>query len=182
MAKLMVFVVLSIPIIFVSWRSLMSMKNHGFYRFFSWECILWLTISNFNFWFENPFGLLQIISWVLLVLSAWIVISGGISLIKKGKPHKSKEREALFQFEKTTELIDTGIFKYIRHPLYGSLILLTWGIFLKNVTILLFIISLISTIFLYVTALFDEKECILYFGRKYRDYMKRSKMFIPFLL
>lgn len=96
-----------------------------------------------------------------------------------GKAEKSKERDNLFGFEKTTELIDTGVFKYIRHPLYSSLIFLTWGIFLKNPTAILFVIALLSTNFLYLTSKFDEKECQIYFGLKYKDYMNRTKMFIP---
>jgi protein-S-isoprenylcysteine O-methyltransferase Ste14 len=181
MWRLFFFFILSIPIIVLSWRSLSSTRNHGFYRFFSWESILWLLVSNYQFWFEDPFGYKQLISWALLLISIVYVILGSILLNKIGKPNKSKEREALFQFEKTTELVDQGIFKYIRHPLYGSLIILTWGIFLKNTTIPLLLVSLVSTVFLYLTALFDEKECIDYFGTAYREYMKRSKMFIPFL-
>jgi protein-S-isoprenylcysteine O-methyltransferase Ste14 len=99
-----------------------------------------------------------------------------------GKPQKSREGNTLFQFEKTTELIETGIYKYIRHPLYSSLIFLTWGIFFKNTTLELFIVSLISNVFLYLTAITEEKENITYFGEKYKDYMKRSKMFVPFII
>jgi len=91
------------------------------------------------------------------------------------------DRETLFQFEKTTELIETGIFKYIRHPLYGSLVFLSWGVFFKNTTLPLFLVSVFSTLMLYITARFDEKECVQYFGDKYSEYMKRSKMFVPFL-
>ena len=181
MWRLILFFILNIPIIVLSWRSLSSIRNHGFYRFFSWECILLLLVSNYQFWFEDPFGYKQLISWALLLISIVFLIFGSILLIKIGKPNKSRERETLFQFEKTTELVDRGIFKYIRHPLYGSLIILTWGIFLKNTTIPLLLVSLVSTVFLYLTALFDEKECISYFGAAYREYMKRSKMFIPFL-
>lgn len=36
--------------------------------------------------------------------------------------------------------------------------------------------------FLYLTALFDEKECVKYFGNRYREYMKRTKRFIPFII
>ena len=36
-------------------------------------------------------------------------------------------------------------------------------------------------VMLYITAIFDEKECIVYFGDKYKEYMKRSKMFIPYI-
>ncbi|MCK9640551.1 MAG: hypothetical protein M0R39_11645 [Prolixibacteraceae bacterium] len=181
MEKLMLFGILSLPLIVISRRNLFAPESHGFYRFFSWECILWLLLSNYKYWFEDPFALRQIGSWVLLFVSIYYVAAGSILLVRKGKPAKAEERGELYQFEKTTALVDRGIYRYIRHPLYGSLLLLTWGIFLKNTTYPLFLISLISTLFLYLTALFDEKECVAYFGNKYLDYMKRSKMFIPFL-
>lgn len=182
MESLIVFGILSVPIILVSRRTLFDPKSHGFYRFFSWECIIWLLASNFRFWFDEPFSVKQIISWILLIYSIYSVVAGSIQLKKAGKPNKIRDEKTLYQFEKTSELVDTGIFKYIRHPLYSSLIFLTWGIFLKNTTGLLFLVALLSTVFLYVTALFDEKECIQYFGKKYNEYMTRSKMFIPFLI
>ncbi len=101
---------------------------------------------------------------------------------KMGKQEKNLNRTTLYQFEQTTELIENGIFHYIRHPLYSSLIFLTWGIFLKNPTFELVIVTMLSTVFLYFTAIYDEKECIGYFGDKYIDYMKRSKRFIPFVI
>jgi protein-S-isoprenylcysteine O-methyltransferase Ste14 len=100
---------------------------------------------------------------------------------KTGKAERNRNGETLYQFERTTELIDTGIFKYIRHPLYSSLLFLTWGIFLKNTSTELLIVSVLSTIFLYLTAIFDEKECIEYFGDRYIEYMKGSKRFIPYI-
>jgi len=33
----------------------------------------------------------------------------------------------------------------------------------------------------YLTSRYDEKECIAYFGEKYTGYMKRTRMFIPFV-
>jgi protein-S-isoprenylcysteine O-methyltransferase Ste14 len=107
----------------------------------------------------------------------------GVSLMKKlGKAGKSRNEETLYQFEQTTELVDSGIFKYIRHPLYSSLIFLTWGIYLKSPDLHLLITAIVSTLFLYITAIRDERECIQYFGNKYIDYKKRSKMFIPFII
>ena len=182
MNNLIFFIILSIPVIIVSWRTLFNVKSHGFYRFFSWECIIWLFISNYSLWFVNPFGTNQIFSWIFLFSSVYLVLSGVLLLRKSGKSGKVRDEKALYQFEKTSELIEQGIFKYIRHPLYSSLLFLTWGIFLKNTTIELLIITLLSSLFLYLTAIFDEKECIEYFGVKYSAYMKRSKMFIPFIL
>jgi len=181
MGKIIIFGVLSLLITAASWRSLFSTKNHGFYRFFSWECMAWLLASNYKYWFVNPFSAAQIASWILLCYAGYLAIMGLILMIRKGKPRSTRDEKTLFQFEKTTQLIDTGVFKYTRHPLYASLIFLTWGIFLKNPTVILFVFALTSTIFLYFTSLFDEKECTKYFGDEYIDYMKRSKMFIPFI-
>ena len=168
-------------IIFISWRTLFNTKSHGFYRFFSWECMAWLFAVNYKFWFVDPFSINQIISWILLIYSLYLVIAGLLLMKKIGKPHQIRDEKNLFGFEKTTELIDSGVFKYIRHPLYASLIFLTWAIYLKNPIDILFIIALLSTVFLYLTSKFDEKECLNYFGDKYREYMIQTKMFIPFI-
>lgn len=170
------------PVLAISRRTLCNVKSHGFYRFFSWECVLWLFVVNHPFWFDDPLSVQQICSWILLFTSAYMVIAGVIQMKKKGKPRNERSAESLYQFEKTSELVDQGIFRYIRHPLYASLVFLTWGIFLKNPTISLLIVSMLSTGFLYVTALCDERECIEYFGDKYIEYMTRSKRFIPFVL
>lgn len=180
MSTLVVFGILSLLVIGISWRTLFNTKSHGFYRFFSWECMAWLFASNYRFWFVQPLSLNQILSWILLVYSLYLVIAG-LWLIKRiGKPSPVRDEKNLFGFEKTTQLIDTGVFKYIRHPLYASLIFVTWALFLKNPTLPLFFIALISTNFLYITSRLDEKECIVYFGDKYVEYMKHTRMFIPY--
>ena len=182
MLNLIIFGFLSVPVVIVSWRTLLSPGSHGFYRFFSWECIIWLLAFNYNVWFKDPFSLHQILSWVLLFFSVYLVITGVIQMKKSGKPNSNRNEKTLYQFEKTSVLIETGIFKYIRHPLYSSLIFLTWGILLKNPDFHLLLVSFISTAFLYLTARCDEKECIEYFGNDYLEYMKRTKMFIPLLI
>jgi len=181
MDKIIIFVVLSVLIVIVSWRTLLNYKTHGFYRFISWECIAWLITSNYKVWFVVPFSIRQIFSWIFLIISIYLVVAGVILLKRIGKPDKNRDKKTLYKFEQTTELVDKGIFKYIRHPLYSSLLFLTWGILLKNPTPELFVVSFISTIFLYFAAIFDEKECIVFFGDKYSDYMKRSKRFIPYV-
>ncbi len=182
MQRLIIFGILSLPVIFISRRTLFTVKSHGFFRFFSWECILWLFVSNYLFWFDDPFSIRQIFSWIFLFYAVYLVIAGVVLLKRKGKPIKIREEKELFQFEKTSELIDQGIFRYIRHPLYSSLLFLTWGIFLKNTTTSLLFVAVLSSLFLYLTAIFDERECVRYFGNPYREYMKRTKRFVPFLI
>lgn len=181
MERLILFVILSLPVILISWRTMFKIESHGFYRFFSWECITWLFANDFSYWFNHPLGNEQLLSWLFLLISFYLVISGVILLKKVGKPHQNRDEKTLYQFEKTTVLIEQGLYKYIRHPLYSSLLFLTWGIFLKNPTVPLSFVALLSTVFLYLTAIFDEKECIEFFGPPYREYMKRTKLFIPFI-
>jgi len=182
MDRYIIFTVLSIPVIIISWRTLFDLRSHGFYRFLSWECILWLFACNYRYWFVDPFSVRQVFSWIFLFISIYAVIAGAVLLKRRGRPGRASTQKALYSFEKTSQLVDKGIFRYIRHPLYSSLLFLTWGIFLKNTTIVLLIISILSSVFLFITALIDEKECIDYFGDEYRLYIKRTRMFIPFLI
>lgn len=181
MDRIIIFAALSIPVVILSWRTLFNFRSHGFYRFFAWECILWLLASNYRFWFDDPFSVRQIFSWLFLFYSIYPAVAGSIQLKKAGKPGRNRNEDTLYSFEKTSELVDSGIYKYIRHPLYSSLLFLTSGIFLKNITLTLFLVALSSSIFLFLTAWFDERECIRFFGEKYTDYMKRTKRFIPYL-
>ena len=170
----------SIILIAISWKSLVNPRSHGFYRFFAWECILLLFAVNARYWFKNPFAWYQLIAWILLFISL-IPLGYGIHSLKTlGKPMAHREGEdSLLAFEKTTSLVTTGIYKYIRHPLYSSLLFLAWGIFFKLPSLTGIALTAVATTFLFFTAKADEAECVRFFGIKYTEYMKRTKMFIP---
>ncbi len=87
----------------------------------------------------------------------------------------------LLAFEKTSQLVTSGIYHYIRHPLYSSLLFLTWGIFFKSITLPGVVLTAAATIALILTARADEAECIRFFGENYAAYMRISKRFVPFL-
>jgi protein-S-isoprenylcysteine O-methyltransferase Ste14 len=180
--KLAIFCLFTILIVIVSWRSLRVLNSHGFTRFLTWECIATLLTLNLDHWFVAPLSLPQIISWILLCASLIPLVFGVKMLVTRGKAVQKREGEPqLLAFEKTTELVTSGIYKYIRHPMYSSLLLLTWGIFFKNITWQGGLLALASTAFLFLTARADETECIQFFGTAYQEYMKHSKRFIPFI-
>ena len=84
--------------------------------------------------------------------------------------------------EETTQLISSGLYRFIRHPLYMSLILGGFGVMMKDPQWPQVILSLVNFLALYLTARVEEGEMILKFGQEYSDYMKKTKMFIPFIL
>jgi protein-S-isoprenylcysteine O-methyltransferase Ste14 len=177
-----IFVLGSAAIIYISRKSLGSPQSHGFYRFFAWECILGLFLLNVRFWFTQPLTWNQLISWILL-FGSLIPLGFGVHFLRtQGRQVEKREGDpSLYGFEKTTNLVTSGIYKYIRHPLYCSLLLLTWGIFFKHITLTVATLAVVATVFLVFTAKADEVECIRFFGSQYQDYMKRSKMFIPYI-
>jgi hypothetical protein len=71
-------------------------------------------VSNIIVWFNHPFSWYQIISWVLLIVSIYVVLAGVILMKKVGKSRGDRADESLYTFEKTSELVQQGIFKYIQ--------------------------------------------------------------------
>jgi protein-S-isoprenylcysteine O-methyltransferase Ste14 len=170
-------IILPVTIIIILFSWFLSVKHkryHGIARFFSFESIFILVYLNVKIWFHNPFSLYQIVSWILLFMSLYFAFAGYILLKKVGKPTTN--------FENTSTLVKTGLYNYIRHPLYLSLFLLGTGVMMKhpgNVQLILGAVNLISV---YITARIEEREMIARFGNDYNEYMKETKMFIPFLL
>ncbi len=167
-------VLLTLLIIWFSWYlSIKEKRYHGIFRFFSFESILLIVILNYPVWFDHPAILRQVISWALLFLSVVMAFVGFGILTKRGKPEG--------KFENTTRLITTGIYAYIRHPLYLSLLLLGTGAVLKDPGLTQVVLGIVNIIALYFTAISEEKEMVTRFGNEYKDYMKRSKMFLPYI-
>ncbi|TLN26292.1 isoprenylcysteine carboxylmethyltransferase family protein [bacterium] len=177
------FVVASLAIVYISRRSLFKPRSHGFYRFFAWECILALILLNLDGWFREPWAWHQVLSWAMLLVSFIPLVFGVQSLVARGKATAQREgEEQLLAFEKTTALVTDGIYRYIRHPLYSSLLLLAWGAFLKAPGWLGGLLLAGATLALVATARADEAECKRFFGEAYGEYMKRTKMFVLYIV
>jgi protein-S-isoprenylcysteine O-methyltransferase Ste14 len=166
----------TIFIVLFSWfLSIKHGRYHGIARFFSFESIFILVLLNSGVWFKEPFSPSQIISWILLLMSLWFAIAGFILLKKLGKPQEGN-------FENTSVIVKTGLYKYIRHPLYLSLLIGGTGVMIKNPELRLILLGAVNLAAIWVTARIEEEEMIAKFGEAYRDYMKETKMFIPFVI
>jgi protein-S-isoprenylcysteine O-methyltransferase Ste14 len=176
-----IFLIGSVGIIIVSRKSLLQPRLHGLYRFFAWEILLVMLLYNLDGWFHDPLSWRQLISWILLLISLALVILGVRLLRVNGRPDSSRSDPVLLGMEKTSRLVTVGLYRYIRHPLYSSLLFLAWGIFFKSPSWLDAGLALLCTLLLTITARVEEGENIRYFGGEYREYMKHSKMFVPYL-
>jgi len=179
--KLFVFVAASLGLIWLSWPSLRSRRFHGFYRFFGWESLIAFVLINLNYWFDDPFSPFQLVSWLMLIVSLFMVIRGALVLHRAGKPSSERDDPSLIGIEKTTTLITTGAYRYIRHPIYSSALYGAGGVFFKHPSWIGLCLVVITIFFFTITAKIEEAENISFFGIAYQDYMKRTKMFIPLL-
>jgi protein-S-isoprenylcysteine O-methyltransferase Ste14 len=178
-----IFGVVSVLLAWVSRRSLLSARTHGFYRFFAWEMIVLLVLLNASAWFRDWLSLHQLISWAFLLVSLVPLILGLRALRARGMPDQSQRPDStLLGFERTTQLVSGGIYRFIRHPLYCSLLLLAWGVFFKAPSTVAFLLAAAATGLLLMTARMDERECLQVFGSEYGEYMRRTRMFIPFVV
>lgn len=181
MTDLILFLAGSAVIVWWSRKPLSKPGSHGFYRFFAWEAILGLIVLNHGVWGSDPYSPHQFASWLLMLTSIALVVMGVSTLKRDGAPGAKRDDGSFYEFEKTTQLVSHGVFAYIRHPMYASLLALAWGAFLQDPSSTGSVIALTATVALWLTATTDERECLAYFGEEYADYMRRTKRFIPFL-
>lgn len=160
-------------ILFSWWLSIRFKRYHGISRFFAFESVFILILLNYKVWFTDPFSWHQLISWVLLFFSFYPVISGYILLKRHGR--------ATINFENTSRLVKTGIYHFIRHPLYLSVFLFGTGVMMKDPGTIQVILGIINLVAVYITSRIEEGEMIAKFGDEYREYMRETRMFVPYI-
>ena len=106
----------------------------------------------------------------------FIKLVGFLSIIGSNWTHAAE-----YQIKKNHELVTTGIYSYIRHPIYTGFFLMIVGAELI-VGSYLFFLFFVGLIFIHLfQARKEEKILLEKFGMRYRIYMKKTKMFIPYL-
>lgn len=167
------FLIGTLLLLYISRRSLHLPVSHGFFRFFAFETTLALVAINLPPWFRDPFSLLHLLSWLLLIASAFMALHGYFLLRAIGKPGAD--------FETTTVLVEKGAYRFIRHPMYSSLLYLGLGAFLKLPSLPGAALLLALLAFLTLTARVEESENLAKFGPPYAAYMRRTTRFIPYI-
>jgi protein-S-isoprenylcysteine O-methyltransferase Ste14 len=109
-------------------------------------------------YFRLPISSLIIITAIYLFRSGHIVVS-----------HEQRPKG----------VVATGVFKYVRHPLYLASILTYLGLAIS--TLSLFSLALLVGIFIFhnYIARYEEKLLEAKFGEEYRMYKKKTGMWIP---
>jgi protein-S-isoprenylcysteine O-methyltransferase Ste14 len=182
MVRIVLFGLASLVLLPLSLRSLRQVRAHGFSRFFAFELLLALILFNAPLWLRDPFSFRQWAAWILGAVSIALAIEGFRLLHQIGKPQPTAVASTNLPFEDTTRLVTTGVYRWIRHPLYASLLALALSAYLKNPLspwAILMTLGVVSS--LLATAMAEERENVRHFGEAYANYMRLTKRFIPFV-
>ena len=122
--------------------------------------------------FFDEIGYLGMYISIVLTVIALVIIVIGWHDIYHGYWKKAKG---------TGKVIKTGVYKYIRHPQYTGVLLISFGIILNWAT-LTSILMFPVIVWMYVRlSKKEEKDMIDEFGEEYVMYMKKTKRFIPYV-
>jgi len=80
------------------------------------------------------------------------------------------------------QVITTGVFSIVRHPIYLSSILLYLGFILLSLSLLSVLVWVIIVIFYYMISRYEEKLPTQRFGLAYEEYKKKVPMLFPIKL
>lgn len=113
----------------------------------------------------------------------WALIAVGSLITWVGIRHLSSARwfsQPKFKQKPDEQLVDHGIYGFIRHPTYLGQSLAIYGVaLLIPLKITLLMALFLHLYFSFIHARIEEWRCIQIFGDAYRDYMRRTNRFIP---
>jgi protein-S-isoprenylcysteine O-methyltransferase Ste14 len=129
------------------------------------------------------FGFLAMGQWLSdrpmkLTENVFILILG-ITLTVFGAILHAWSTKHLVRAMKSRELIQTGPYKYIRHPMYVFIYIILIGVGMLWFSSTWFIILLLFTPIWYWIGRKEEEQMIEITDRKYQDYKERTGMFFP---
>lgn len=106
------------------------------------------------------------------VIALAMIISGWRQIYKK---YWSRETG-------TGSLVKSGLYRYIRHPQYTGLLLLSLGMLAEWATLPMLLLYPVIVLMYIRLARREEEDMLKEFGSEYREYMRTTKMFIPFVV
>ena len=135
--------------------------------------VVWGIDSLSFFIFRYSTVLVGLISLPVLLLPAILSLGFGLHLIAKS--HKAVFGEIADQ----PRLIDSGVYSWVRHPMYLGILMSCLGFFFVSPSFLSLGVWLVFFILYNKMASYEEKDLIRILGEEYIDYQKRVPKWFP---
>jgi len=154
-------------------------------QFFGIRIIIWplaivlvLVINHLPFSFKSHYQTLisnhivEATSLFLFFIGLLIAVWARISLSENwGMPMAKKQNP---------ELVTSGPYAYIRHPIYTGMLMMVLGSFL-GFNIYWVIVFVVASVYFIYSAIAEEKLMMQEFPKAYPSYKQKTKLLIPFI-
>jgi len=114
-------------------------------------------------------------------LVGFVTSAAGIGLAIASRAYLGPSWSPRAEHRETTELITSGPYAVVRHPLYSGLLLAIAGSAIGQSVFWLLPMLVYGPLFI-LTARREERSLLEQFPDGYRAYMQRTKMLLPFVL
>jgi len=129
-------------------------------------------------------GFLSIKLWpntFVIKILADIVTFAGMLIMLWARKALDKNWSANIVLKEGHELISSGPYAFVRHPIYTGLSLMVLGVVIYVNTLAFTIFFILFFFGAYYKAKKEEKLLISHFGNKYVEYKKNTRVLIPFV-
>ena len=135
--------------------------------------VLW-GIDTFSFFI---FGYSTVISQVLTLPPLFVgsILLWGLSLYLISKSHKA----VLEQVHDPPQLVDSGVYAWIRHPMYLGTLLFCLAFIFISVSLISIVVWIAFFIFYDRMTTYEEKSLIGILGDAYIEYQRRVSKWLP---
>ena len=125
------------------------------------------------FFYSYSTVLIGLVPLSMHLFPAFVSLGFGLYLIEES--HKAVFGENQDQLE----LICSGVYSWVRHPMYLGILLVCLGLFFANLSVLSFLVWLVFFIFYDRMATYEEKDLVRIIGEEYIAYQKRVPKWLP---
>lgn len=181
----LVFIILCFVIKIAFWVTKLSLakktvKNNGggVLRFFFYFFIVLFIYLQYSV------GFLSIKLWpntLAIKILADVVTFIGLLIMLWARKTLDRNWSANIVLKENHELITSGPYAFVRHPIYTGLSLMVLGVVLYVNTLAFTIFFILFFFGAYYKAKKEEKLLTSYFKDKYVEYMKKTKVLIPYI-
>ena len=125
-------------------------------------------------------GALAVHSVILAAIGA-VLFACGIALAVWARLHLGRNWGMPMTQRAEPELVTSGPYRFVRHPIYSGLLTAMLGTALVNNLLGLIVVAVLVGYF-YYCGIVEERNLAATFPTAYPEYARRTKMLIPFLL
>ena len=117
----------------------------------------------------------------LLGLGGVVLCALGIAFAIYARVHLGRNWGMPMTRKENPELVSSGPYAYVRHPIYTGILVAVFGSAIGTSPFWLIPFALLGIYFVY-SARSEEKLMLEQFPEQYPQYMRRTKMLVPFVL